>query len=283
MRAPNTLPGDWLAPPRFAVPEPDFASFDRPNTLFVTDRAPDPAPKSAGVCGSGGAAVPGPIGVDKGRYAVWDGARLVDGEPAPDGWVLIERAAEDRIRRIAEVWAESRGLPLHPTHAGPNPEDDAVLSIYGFPPLKPHPCEVARDGWSAAAESSGPLTARDEFGALEPWLATIAGEVVVARAPGRVHVALTSIGEPRGDPAAWAVSWSQLLDDSRALPRGCVTVRERSAAGDPLTRDPLMGDANEVDSIGPWTAIAAGIAALFALGAAGLGLSSARERFLAVP
>jgi hypothetical protein len=227
-------------------------------------------------------AVPGAVGVVADRLVVWDGERLVDGERAPARTMELGEGLPEPVLRIANVWAGARGLAARPL-ATDGPGATAVLVLHGFSRYAAgHPCRVARDGWSATAESTGPLPLRDGHGSIERWLAAEDGEVVVASAPGRVHVALRSIDEPRGDPAAWAVSWSSLFDDALALPQGCVSLRERSAAGSPLTRDPVIAKAHDTDAIGPWTALAAATAALFALAAAWLGLSSARERTVAV-
>jgi hypothetical protein len=282
-RAPDQMPSAWLAPPRFQVSEPDLAAFDRAEVLLVTDRAPEKALERAGICASGGAAAPGPIGFDGGFVLVWDGEKLLPGKPAVALGIGVSTGLPESVQRLISAWIHARQLTAEPLSPAANPSDEAVLVIREFQGGPEHDVRLERDGWSAEARSVGPLPARDTYGTLEPWLTSAAGEVVVARASGRVYVALSAIGEPRGDPAAFPVSWAQLLDEALALPPGCVSLAERRAAGAPLTRDPAPPASNEADPNGPWTALAAGIAALFALVAAGLGLSSARGRSVAVP
>jgi hypothetical protein len=207
----------------------------------------------------------------------FDGTALVTGAPAP---AATWRRADDlpaALARLCDAWATARGLVRR------EQADDAVLVVTSVRGGTEHAVHAARDGWSLDARASGPVPPRDEFGPLEPWLATADGEVVVARATGRVHVSLLAIDDPRGDPAAWAVSWSELLDASLALPRGSVSIAERRAAGSPLVRDPSFSGASESDAVGPWAAFAAAAAALLALAAAWLALAPARGGARAVP
>lgn len=247
--------------------------------MFVTDRACEPPPRFAGACSSGGAAVPGPIGESGGSIALFDGTRIVLSGVAERRRVVIGADVPEPIARIAAVWAGARSFDVSNLAEG----DDPALEIESWTGTRPSSCNVARDGWSALGRMTGALDTQDERGPLVPWLTTSTGEAVVASGNGRIRSSLVEIEEPHGDPAAWAVSWSRLFDESLALRRGSVSLEERAAAGAPVTRDPSGVGARAVDPKGPWTALVAALATLCALVGAGLGLWSRRGPRQAVP
>ena len=205
-----------------------WAALDRAGVVWVTDRAPDPGPARAGLFASGGAAVPGPIAVGQGELLVWDGERI-EVIPAPRRAVRVDRAVPELLAALVRVWAAARGLDVA-AQAGP----DVVLYVSG--PARAARAELearaGRDGWTAAGRVAGPA---DE--GLEPWL-TADGSALVAFGSGRVDVAWSRIDEPAGDPDAFAVSWSRLLDAALAPPPGVVPLEQRRDAGEPVSRPP---------------------------------------------
>ncbi|MDZ4774466.1 MAG: hypothetical protein SGI72_15165 [Planctomycetota bacterium] len=274
--ASNTFRDEWLEAPRFDVAEPDPATYDRANVLFVTDHSLQNRLKKAGFCASGGPAVSGPIGVDGDHILVFDGVSLKAGALVPQRTVHIAAGVAERIVRITEAWASARGFQFEPGFVIAPVPDSAALTVYGSSGPSAHEVDVQRDGWNARATAVGPLPTRDSHGSIVNWLTSTSGECVVASAPGRVHIALRTIDEPRGDPAAWPVSWSRLFDESVSLPRGCVSIAERSSAGDPAVRDPGRPLTDGPESIGPWTALAAACATVCALVAVWLASSTQR-------
>ena len=84
---------------------------------------------------------------------------------------------------------------------------------------------------------------------------------LVGAGPGIVVSAVSQIEDPDGDPAAFAVSWSRLLDASLLPAPGIVSLGERADAGARGMRRP-----GEVEPDAPPEA--AGISAWLAGGAA---------------
>jgi hypothetical protein len=103
-----------------------------------------------------------------------------------------------------------------------------------------HDVDIGRDGWRASGTSVGSAPTRDADGVLQSWLTDASGtNPLVTAGPGRIAIALRSLGTLAGDPAAFAVSWSQLFDDSALLPSGCVPLSERISAGDGMEYLPV--------------------------------------------
>ena len=227
----------WEAP-AWEAPEPTWSRFDLPGAVFVTDRVPAVLPSRAGLAAAGGEAVPGPIGVAGADRVDWDGARLVRVPGAAP--VRGARAAPDLPEVVATmlaVWAGERGL-----------EDaaDAPLALAVVPAPGPPPrvdVRVERAGWALSgsapatglAPPPGPpaattwLSGRDAAGASVP---------LVAWRPGTVFVALAAASEPEGDPAAFALAWSELFDRAALPAPGTVPFGERQAAGPSTWREP---------------------------------------------
>ena len=232
------------------------SSLDRAGVLWVTDRAPADPPRRAGLFASGGRAVPGPIAVGRGELLRWDGESVVRA-PAPRRAVRLDAAVPGILAGLVRLWAATRGLDV----AGA-PDRDEVLhlgSVTGAGPLAE--VRAGRDGWTAAGRLAGDPLADS---VLVPWL-TAEGRTLVAAGPGIVRVAWTELDEPWGDPDAFAVSWSRLLDASLAPPPGIVPLEERLDAGG-LWSSPgdLPGREGGVRG--------AGVDAVLALMAAGCGL-----------
>lgn len=273
-RAPRDCPLAWSTAPREGALEPAFDLYDRPDTLWLTDRAPTPLPRRAGVCASGGEAVPGPIGVSDGRVVAWDGERLVAGDARARDRIALDRGLPARVTRFARVWAAARGLDVVDAEAADG--EDTALVVRQAADGVVQSGTVARDGWSARATWRAPIVLDAPEGRLVAWLSARDGPVV-AFGSRRIVVALESIDEPSGDPAAFPVSWSALFDAALAPPAGCVPLAERRAAGDPFVRAPAR-DRGENDvraSLG--TALAAAAGVVCALAALGLAARAARR------
>ena len=172
---------------------------DRSDALWVTDRAPEPPPERAGFVASGGDAVPGPIAVDGTTRYDWDGERIVavpDG--APRRRVAVEGSPPGPIAGVLAAWAGARGFEIG-SEPGGAPVALAVRTAAAPPERE---LAVGRDGWEARAKVGGSLPA------LPAWLADGAGRALVVSEPGRVESAIVALDDPRGDPAAFAVSWA---------------------------------------------------------------------------
>ena len=239
----SPFPDAWHLPPRLPRRAPRWERFDAPGTVWLTDRVPDAVPREAGVVASGGGPVPGPVATVGTRWLDWDGEHLVERPGAPERRLVLEGALPEPVAAVARLWAAERGLATDGAGevalrvVGP-----MVGPIVGAVDGEVVPAILARDGWSAGARV-GRAPSRVEGAPLETWLAArVEGEPrpVVTAGPGRVQVALEHLAEPRGEPAAFAVSWGRLLDRSLRPVDGVVSLAERGAAGDSLVR--LPGD-----------------------------------------
>ncbi len=266
----RTPPGGWTEAPLAPHPAPDWADWDLPGALWLTDAHPGSEPVRAGLVQTGGAAAPGPVGLVRGpggaARLVWDGERVRE-EPAadpPDG-VWIEEDLCRPIRELAGIWASDRGLGLVS-----EPAAAEVLRITaGVGAGEAVPAVVARDGWRLSARLAGPAAANDaRAGAMRTWVAADGGSPrpAVSWCAGRVDVGLVGEGEVLGDPAAFAVSWAELFDEAALGDPLAVPLAERLAAGDPSFRPPAeppkQGAAARRAAVpDPWLALAAALAA----------------------
>lgn len=244
---------------------------DRPDTLWVTDRAPEPLPDRAGFVASGGDAVPGPIAVDGSTRYDWDGERIVEvPSDAPKRRVVANGELPQPIADVWAAWAEARGAIV-----GAESDRDVSLVLRTIESGSRRELEVGRDGWSAKAVAAGAPPA------LSTWLEDADHRALVSFAPGGIESAIVSMGEPEGDPAAFAVSWAKLFDDAVLAPPGVVELGERRAAGNEALRAPRAAAGGGTDpSSFSWefwaTAAAAGCAILAAAWAGTVGRPSVR-------
>jgi hypothetical protein len=205
---------------------------DAEDALWITDRAPSPPPEHAAWFASGGAAVPGPIAVNGTTRLDWDGASIVPvAGGAPRRSIEVRGTLPPPVAAVLEAWAAARNAVV-------GPRDRASLVVSTAGDGDPFRAEASRDGWSASVELARAATDSDERGPLESWLADPSGRRLVAFGRGRVDCPWTSMEEPRGDPAAFAVSWASLLDRAALPPPGVVALAERAAAGDEAARPP---------------------------------------------
>jgi hypothetical protein len=261
----SEFPREWLAAPAVPRVEPVWAHHDARGTLWVSDAAPDPAPRAAGCVASGGSAAPGFVsarGVDR---VAWDGERLV--ERAGVGQqpeVLLDAALPAPVERVARAWAEARGCAVVAA-AGSRVVLELTRSspaASGGPTGGMQTCE--RDGWTWDVD-----VAPAEVPAGEVWLSTQAGRAVVVWEPGTVTLLPSVVGEPRGDPADFALSWAELLDRAALPPEGVVALSERVDAGEITERLPqAAGEVDAQPASGSW--LLSALAATFACAALAL-------------
>lgn len=230
-------PPAWMQAEAGLADEPDWALFDRPGALWVTDREPALAREHAGSFASGGAAVPGPIAADGRETVVWDGERLVSAPAEPRAVFVEGGELAPVILRVLRAWCEARGFLLRAargtdrvlTLEAPRGSAEAVLAV-----------RCGRDGWQADGVASGE-GAGPPAGASTLWLEgrdDLGESVALVRASrGRIRIALRELSEPRGDPAAFALSWGRLLDRCALPALGVAPLVERLEAG-PAVNEP---------------------------------------------
>jgi hypothetical protein len=229
---------------------------------------------------AGGRAGPGPIDAGGATRWDWDGERIVE---VPRGVEARRVAIEGELARplagVLAAWAAARGLASDPSSPADvalrvrtrrDGDDAAIVAIV-----------AGRDGWRARGHVSSGAPSADEDGDLQTWLSARVGKderALITRGAGRVWSAWSTMEEPEGDPAAFAVSLAALFDACVLPPPGVVDLRDRLAAGAPEIRVPRelfaasgdgaagvedRGDGLRLD---PWLALAALLAALAALG-----------------
>lgn len=244
--------------------EPFGAAEDLWDAVWVTDRAPSPAPERAGYFASGGPAVPGPIAVDGSTRYDWDGERIIEvKDGAPARRVEVQGELPAPLARVLGAWAAARGVDV-----GAGAERPALVvsgPVPSTPPLRE--IDVGRDGWTSRGFAADPFEP-----AGDAWLADAGGRPLVTTAPGRVECALAAMDDPRGDPAAFAVSWAELFDRVLLPPDGVVELSERGSAGAEAVRPPRRGTEEEVTTRpgawDAWLAAASLACVLLALGLA---------------
>jgi hypothetical protein len=208
---------------------------DVDGAIWITDRAPSPPPAHAGWFASGGPAVPGPVAVDGTTRFDWDGKDLVavaDGTPRRT--IVVRGALPKPVAGVLEAWASARGAMVGTT-------DPAALAVVGAGTGAPVRAEASRDGWSAAIEITASAPDSDADGPLEAWIADPSGRKLLSFGAGRVHCPWSSMEDPRGDPAAFAVSWASLFDRAVLPPPGIVALADRASSGTEASSPPSAG------------------------------------------
>jgi hypothetical protein len=255
--ASGEFPSAWARAPAGTWAGPEWASFDAPGTIWVTDGLPSSAPLSAGFVASGGPAVPGVVAVDaQGRWS-FDGRELVrEDVPATEvSQVAIDaRLREGPLGRALEAWARARGYEVReqPNNAR------LVLELEGA-------------GELAAGEVSGPgFRAPTRARAVPPFdgvpqrrLVDLGGECVARATFGRIRVGFEQLGPLEGDDAAFLLAWAREFDEWTTVEG--ISASERAAAGERNWKAPRV--APEPTRFPRERALLAGLAALLALAA----------------
>jgi len=264
-RSAGRFPGAWLLPPTVARPDLDTSAFDLAGHLWLTDRTPEVLPRRAGLVASGGAAVHGPVASVGSTRFDWDGGELREiagGVQAP--YIVLDGAWPQLVRQfVTEVWAPERGARV-----AASARPGCALELRAVTSAGDAEFAAARDGWSAGVRASvdgAPLHADGR--ALEEWLGANDGRgrvVLLSAGPGLIVSALTDFAEPSGDPAAFAVSWSRLLDEHLLPADGVIALAERVAAGDEHISAPQEVPPTRPGEPAGISAWLAGAAALFA-------------------
>lgn len=231
----RACPPPWLEPPEVPQAPPPWEALDLPGHLWVSDDLHDPPPRSARAILSGGAAVPGPVAaLGRGRLTGTPGGLQVDAEAYPAPRLALQGIAlSGALARVLDAWRAARGV-----EPATGPPAELVLALATTERAAELPRRAAGPGWTwEFSAASGPLQGT-------PWLADEHG-TLVAWTAGRIELAGLPTGEPQGDPAAFAASWSDLLDGACLAPPGVVSTAERAAAGAPrvLGPDPLEAPA----------------------------------------
>ncbi|MCC6406693.1 MAG: hypothetical protein IT453_05985 [Planctomycetes bacterium] len=258
-------PAEWLRAPDSVVLSVPFERCAGAGWVWITDvardarkvagdaRPGDDARESpdVGLFASGGATVPGAIAESAEGLLEWRGDELV-ARPRTATGVRVDPACPEPLRELADAWASARGLTVG--------REPAVLALVAVADGTATPVRAARDGWSLAGSARPLALAADE----RAWL--VDGErVLVAASAGRVRVAFETLEEPGGDPAAFAVAWSELFDDARRPEPGVVPLEERRAAGEPVVREPSAPPERDAPIEARWSFELALVAACFAL------------------
>jgi hypothetical protein len=191
----------------------------------------------------------------------WDGERLVESlAPLPRRTVAVAAGAPAELRELVGLWAGARGLVL--VEAADESTGLRVSTAAGTTAT----VAAGRDGWTASGPAGEVRPEDSPDQRLVPWLRAD-GAPVVAWGPGRVRVGWSRFDTIEGEPAAFAVSWSELLDEALVPTGDVVAVAERLAVGAAVVREPSrFAGEGETEGVGldVWFA---GWAALLALAA----------------
>lgn len=268
-------PEEWLRAPHLPRPEPGWSDQDREGVLWVTDRAPTRLPRHAGLLASGGAAVPGPVSAQGTTRFDWNGEALVEVPGgAPARRVARTGTPPPILASMLDTWATARGWSLDP--ASSSEIGLEVRTIRTAAGAEKQAIDAGRDGWSARGEMTSTASSGDAEGALELWLAArVAGDpsrrlALVTFGPGRIESAWSAMEDPRGDPAAFAVSWAELFDRAALPASGVVELSERLDAGAPQVIEPRASislEDRERRALATWDAALALLACILSVAA----------------
>jgi hypothetical protein len=270
-------PQDWLTAPAFPHAAPRFELFDRPGVLFVTDAPPQPEPRHAGWCASGGDAVGGVVACTHSLDFSWAPGQA--SEPAVAAvddsrwfarWPAFENAAPS-LRSVFEAWSAARSVERIEARSG-SAATSARIGLELSSPLDGELVDVraGRDGWSLRGKARAVRARPDEPS--ESWLSARRADGslidVVRWRPGRIEIGLGDVSAPEGDSAAFAVSWAKLFDGAMLPPAEVIAIDERQAAGRASSRAPRRPEASGAPGERPydaWLALAAAACAVLAL------------------
>jgi hypothetical protein len=218
------LPARWRTPPSSPLEAPRFDLHDEAGALWVTDALPADLPMRAGVFTSGGGPVPGAVAEEGGRLLVWDGRELSKGGTTTEAPRVVTRGDLPALLiEFAELWSKARGLRLERE----GDANGAQLLLIAAGEGTPESVQARHEGWRLIGAARRALHGT-------PWLHSLSGEskhALVTTRPGVVEIAFAP--EPalelQGDPAAFAVSWTALFDETRRVAPEVLPLAERRA------------------------------------------------------
>ncbi|MFT4710246.1 MAG: hypothetical protein ACJAZ8_002622 [Planctomycetota bacterium] len=211
-----------------------WESFDAVDCLWLPTSGVQDAPRYAARPALDYAAGPGPVQDLGGGQGLWlDAAgQLVRGplpEDLPTASLRLSGAATSEgtaLGDLARMWAASRGLVIT---GGEDLQPGEVLFLRSGEAdtvALGASASLGRDGWRARGTwpKSGALAMAGQI-----WLGHRDRALVSWRA-GTIELALSTLDQPSGDPAAFAVSWATLFEQAALAGPGIVSVAERRAA-----------------------------------------------------
>ncbi len=223
----------WSRLPVAACPELALLPGMDPPWNRITDRAPEDSLAGIGLFASGGVAVPGVIGEYAGRSLVWDGSHIVEGEAAPRRSLHVGAGVPEKISELASIWAEERGV----ARADDPREAQLVIAVQAGSPAGVE--RGVRSAWEIEVRAQDSSNAVVEG---EAWLWSAKGDrVLVSHGPGRVDLGFLEVMNVAGDPASFAVDWSELFDGSLLAAADFVPLAERHSAGSNFMVPPRAG------------------------------------------
>lgn len=253
-------PAAWLLAGPSAQAPPPFERFDAPGWVWLTDEPREP--RFAGVFASGGVAVPGVIGETTTELVELAASRAAGAEteltvrPKPRASVALVGPTPPLVREFVETWAEARALELagQPVALTFETVAGASSAAVGVGP-----------GWRVRGDATTLALEPGERAWLLEDSAAGGARVLVAWSPGRVRSAWTACDEPEGDPALFAVAWSELCDAARLSAPEVIACAERGEAGDATFREPEPPPLEPRPVVERWSRELALLAAVLAL------------------
>lgn len=177
---------------------------------------------------------PGPVALlQNGNWLWWEPDSELSERIPPVGTPAARLRLEGEVFAVgsplgdlARAWGEERGLGVHSGSAEPGDVlylQSVALSADGADEAN---AAIERDSWSAQATWPVGLVNPHYY---EPWL-SYRGTTLASWRPGKIWLGISRLEEPRGDPAAFAVSWATLFENACLAGIGVVSVADRAAA-----------------------------------------------------
>ncbi len=268
----------WEEAPEVPRPELDWAHWDRPGVVWLTDRWPATEPLHASVIAVGGDFQPGPVAWMRGGVLSDTGSgallfeeraapRVVGGSDWPEPW-----------KEFVSLWSDDRGYRWEPDQTLA-PGDALRLTVPGSEAAEGQPFDLRGGGYRLQGTCllAPPESADWVQG---PWRVTLSvGEqALIFSGPGAVQLNVAQWQAVEGDLGAFAVDLARFLDSACLLPAGIVSQGERAAAEPGQIRRGLWVASEEIVEVNSstwsaWLAIAAMLCLL-----AGLGVGWTRGR-----
>ena len=186
------VPSSWISAPRVAVSAPRWEELDLPGVIWVCPIEPESERSAATLCAGGAEVSPGAVALDGQDRLDWNRGDLRRVIGGAPQRTVMMSGVDGRFADFVTLWAEERGLLLNDSGGG----TQEVLRVS---------VESPGEDWGAEAWKSRP------------------GLLLLSSAEG------PALG---GDPAQFALTWSELLDTLCLPPTGFSPVWARSLSGD---------------------------------------------------